>query len=68
VDGDAELDMSGQFLLDVAAPMLAILALPGMTALTPPRGSSTSPRYRGMTCIWRWKIVCPAVSPTLIVT
>ena len=39
--------------------------VPGMTWRTPPRGSGTSPVYRGMTWTWRCGIVCPAAAPTL---
>lgn len=41
-------------------------AFPGTTHLTPPRGSSTSPFFRGITWICAWSTVCPAAAPALI--
>ena len=41
------------------------LALSGITHLTPPLGSGTSPAYRGMTWMWTWPIVWPAAFPSL---
>src|SRR5205085_7868543 len=39
-------------------------ALPGTTQRTPPRGSATSPSYRGITWKWRCATVCPAAPPS----
>ena len=36
----------------------------GIAPLTQPRGSGTSPAYRGMTWMWRCVTVWPAASPT----
>ena len=47
---------------DRAAPQYFLLS--GIAPLTPPRGSSTSPAYRGMRWTWRCITVWPAAFPT----
>ena len=52
--------------LGQTAPQYTLFS--GTAPLTPPRGSSTSPAYRGMTWTWRCITVWPAAARTLTPT
>ncbi len=60
--------LTGAIRLEDVRTALQYPRLSGITPRTPPRGSSISPAYRGMTWTCRCITVWPAVSPTLTPT